>query len=753
MLPPELQKPLDSDALVQKWLTDAKRRSKVLEPFEAYRKFVRSYNGQLMPYYASVLQFEADGKQIALLGINSAWMCARNKNSAGEISDYGCTLVGEPQIHDALARIAKADLRLAVLHHPFDWLAAFDRNRIEARLGRECHFILRGHEHQAEVRVMSGTEGDCVTIPAGASYDRRSATDQRYTNAYNLVHLDFDAGVGMIYLRRWSDRRNEWVEDIDARPGGKFLLKSLPKDVRSSEPITPVVVAPKVETHSGATQPPEPAGPQFPIFEVPHRHNPNFTGREQTLADLRQNFSAAGMTVIPQVITGLGGIGKTQTAVEYAYQYSGEYDLVWWIRAEESATLSADVMALANRLQLPVKTSAERQVFANIVRHWLENTPRRCLLILDNAETPEDITQLLPARGNGHILITSRNPDWRALANVLPHLKPFTPDEARAFLLKRTGQANQTAADRLAALLGHLPLALAQAGAFIANLGLSIEDYTELYESKRQYLWQREMPPPDYEATVTTTWELAFQRLRDSSPAGIALLNLCIFLAPDDIPLSVFRSGEAYLPAELIATAETPLILEEAVAALYRYSLIERQGDSLSIHRLVQEVARDRMGSERATAWVEIAVNLVKHAFSYDQYDMTTWPRCARLLPQALAVIAHAERYQVALPQAAAIWQKTGEYLRKNGEYARARESIGHALSIRTKLFGEEHEVVAESLDYLGELCQEQANYSEAHQYHQRALEIRQKKLGQEHADTALSLNNLGALYRSSGQV
>ncbi len=147
MLPPELQKPLDTDALVQKWLTDDRRRRRMLEPFEAYRTFITGYTGQPTPDYASIVRLDIGGKQVALLGINSAWMCARKKLQTQEVEDFWGLLVGEPQIHEALAQIAGADVRIAVLHHPFEWLAPFDRNHIEARLGRECHFILRGHEH------------------------------------------------------------------------------------------------------------------------------------------------------------------------------------------------------------------------------------------------------------------------------------------------------------------------------------------------------------------------------------------------------------------------------------------------------------------------------------------------------------------------------------------------------------------------------------------------------------------------------
>jgi len=237
MLPPQLQKTLVSDELVQKWLTDDRKRARVLEPFEAYRKFVSGYTGQDSPNYASILRLKAGNRQIALLGLNSAWMCARNKNEQGEVNDYGFTLVGEPQVHDALAEIADADLRIAILHHPFDSQAKFDRNHIEARLERECHFILRGHEHNPRVRCIHSTDGEHITIPAGSSYNRRIVEDTRYINAYNLVHLDFESGKGMVYLRRWSDSQNSWIEDNDSYSGGKFTFP-LPEDLTEQEPDT-----------------------------------------------------------------------------------------------------------------------------------------------------------------------------------------------------------------------------------------------------------------------------------------------------------------------------------------------------------------------------------------------------------------------------------------------------------------------------------------------------------------------------------
>lgn len=231
MLPQELQKPFDSDALVQKWLDGDSKRSRVLEPFKHYKNFVANYTNQNSPDYASIVRLDVAGKKIAFLGLNSAWMCGRNKDSDGEVNDDRHVLVGEPQIHAALQNIADADVKIAVLHHPLEWLAEFDRARVKSRLFDECHFILHGHEHLPKVEINNGTDGQYVIIPAGASYDRRVASHPRYTNSYNWVSLDFAAGEGTVYLRCWSDQRNNWREDIDAHKHGQFSVKPLPKNL------------------------------------------------------------------------------------------------------------------------------------------------------------------------------------------------------------------------------------------------------------------------------------------------------------------------------------------------------------------------------------------------------------------------------------------------------------------------------------------------------------------------------------------
>jgi formylglycine-generating enzyme required for sulfatase activity/predicted phosphodiesterase len=243
MLPPDLQQPFQRDEQVHEWLTDEDMRQRVLEPFKHFSEFVMGFTGQDPAAYANTsVQFFGDVR-VGILCLNSAWMSGRNKDVKGEVNDYGFLLLGEPQIHDALAKIQDADVRIAVMHHPFSWLAEFDRNRVEESLKKACHFVLHGHEHQPKFSLAHELSGECGIVPAGACYERRTASNPRYTNAYNFVRLNFDSGEGEVFLRMWSDRRKEWMADHEAHPGGRYSFR-LPKELGASrkQPTKPVAV-------------------------------------------------------------------------------------------------------------------------------------------------------------------------------------------------------------------------------------------------------------------------------------------------------------------------------------------------------------------------------------------------------------------------------------------------------------------------------------------------------------------------------
>src|SRR5262245_60634813 len=214
--------------------------------------------------------------------------------------------------------------------------------------------------------------------------------------------------------------------------------------------------------------------------DVPLR-NKNLTGRVDILARLREGASN-GIAVVPeqnpdnplpQAVQGLGGVGKTAIAIEYAHRYYREYDLVWWIPADQLSSVRGSLATLADRLQLeqPAAAGIDGAITAVLDALRRGEPYSRWLLIFDTADAPEDIRDLLP-QGPGDVLITSRNHRWAQTINVLP-VNVLARNESMEFLLKRVSkELTERDADRLAAKLGDLPLALNLAGAMLAETGM-----------------------------------------------------------------------------------------------------------------------------------------------------------------------------------------------------------------------------------------------------------------------------------------
>lgn len=216
-----------TDEDVKQALTNNEERfNALLKPFSTFKQFLGETTQQNQADYSCFLSLkDINGRQVALLGINSALMAGREKNSQGEIGDYGKLIVGEPQVDELIKKAQDFDVRIAVLHHPFEWLTEFDRSEIKKLLTKNCHFILCGHQHESQIYQVQGLEGDYIIIPAGASYVAR-----KYPNGYNFVHLDFNSQRGKIYLRRWSNRQRAWMKDEEAYNDGEYTFR-LPKDL------------------------------------------------------------------------------------------------------------------------------------------------------------------------------------------------------------------------------------------------------------------------------------------------------------------------------------------------------------------------------------------------------------------------------------------------------------------------------------------------------------------------------------------
>jgi tetratricopeptide (TPR) repeat protein len=404
---------------------------------------------------------------------------------------------------------------------------------------------------------------------------------------------------------------------------------------------------------------------------------------------------------------------------------------------------------LAAKLDLPEKTDPDQGVIIKAVRSWLDQN-KGWLLVFDNAQDFEDLEDYLPRAGSGHVVITSRNQSWGGVARMLP-VDVFTPAESVEFLRTRTGQDDEDAARALADALGNLPLALEQAGAYIEETGTSLASYLNLFQERQKDLLGRGKPAA-YPDTVATTWDLSFQKAREEVPVSADLLSLCAFLAPDDIPKSILAEGSDHLPEPLDSAVADEMVLNDAVAALRRYSLLNVADDALSVHRLVQAVTRDRLAKEQSK-WAEVAVWLVYNAFPPNSYDVRTWPVCSLLLPHALAASEHAERLKVAPEATGRLLNNIGPYLNERAEYDGAKSVWERALKIFEKAFGPDHPNVARTVGNLGLVLRHLGDFEGAKKCNERALKIFEKAFGPDHPEVARAVGNLGLVLRDQGDL
>jgi tetratricopeptide (TPR) repeat protein len=501
------------------------------------------------------------------------------------------------------------------------------------------------------------------------------------------------------------------------------------------------------------------------VWHVPFRRNPFFTGREELLTQLHENLTQTGAAALTQAqaISGLGGIGKTQTAVEYAYRYREEYQAILWVTAATQNTLLADFVTLAATLVLPEKNEQDQNLTVSAVQRWFAQHTN-WLLILDNADDLDVVEEFVPAGGKGHILLTTRVHAPGALAQSV-EVQQMDRDEGSLLLLRRTrmlaaaatlDQAplqERSSADAIVSEMDGLPLALDQAGAYMEETQCGLAAYLERYRRHQGTLLQRrgqsrgEHPDP-----VASTWALSFAQVEQQNKASADLLRLCAFLAPDAIPEELISEGATQLGPQLESLAEDALLFDEAVGTLLRYSLVrrDRQDHTLAIHRLVQAVLKASLDETVQQLWAERAVKALNQTFPAVEY--ATWPQCKRLITQAQACADLLRAYHLSFPAAADLLNRAGWYLREHAQYRQAEPLLQQSISIYEGSSEAEATALASPLSNLGLLYRSQGKYDEALPLFQRVLAIDEQELGPMHPDTATSLNNLGLIYEGQGK-
>jgi tetratricopeptide (TPR) repeat protein/transcriptional regulator with XRE-family HTH domain len=500
------------------------------------------------------------------------------------------------------------------------------------------------------------------------------------------------------------------------------------------------------------------------LWNVPYRRNAFFTGREEILLYLHTIFCShkADIPAQPLAISGLGGIGKTQIAVEYAYRYCDHYEAVFWLTASNRDTLSADFAMLAALLALPEQHEQEQDRVVRAVKSWL-STHSRWLLILDNVDNLEMIVDFLPIHVAGDVLLTTQLQASGTLA-LRVEVEKMSQEEGIMFLLRRTKlitpgsspdqtmQENLAQASEIVSALDGLPLALDQAGAYIEETRCGLSQYLALYSTRRkELLLRRGRFPVDHPDPVSTTWSLSFQRLEQESIAAADLLHLFAFLASDAIPEEIISLGGSELGPALAEEATDPLQVDMIIELLLRYSLIRRTPDmqSLSIHRLLQAVLKDGMSGDVQRLWAERSIRAMNRVFH--SVGLQTWERCQFCLPHVQICATYIKEYTLAFPEAAHLFNEAASYLVAHANFQQAEPLLLTALAIRRQILHPHHLDTACTLNDLGELYLNSGRYQEAEQWLQEALLIRRQAPGKEHLAVAQTLYNLASLYRTQG--
>ncbi len=563
----------------------------------------------------------------------------------------------------------------------------------------------------------------------------------------------------------------EWAKDAldDVTPHHVFLCRQSERPafqakLRDAPWLQPLAygddyadLVPFLQTLAPAPLPAAaPAPTAKPIHLPSHSLGALFLGRDELLARLHAQLASPPTgnraPAALAVLHGLGGMGKTRLALEYAWRHADTYSALLLVDADSPEALQRKLAALAGptRLDLPAQHETDEARQRAAVLQWLGTHPG-WLLILDNADSEAAaaaIEALLPQLAGGHLIVTSRISQWSAGIPTLAVGK-LPPEAATRFLLLRTEDKRRpdpdapAAAATLAAELDHLALALEQAGAHIARQRLSFGQYLEKWRQQQQAVLKWHDPRlMHYPTSVATTWQTSFAQLQQ--PAR-ALLERLAWLAPDPIPESLLEVQIPGLPADQGEPAE-------ALAELEAFSLVTRASDrpEFSVHRLVQAVTRNDLRGEGVPVRLAEALEWVAIAFDSSPEDVRSWPVLDPLAPHALAVAGFADEAGVVEPTALLLL-RLGMLLHSKGTYNEAELPLSRGLEIAEMSYGRHHPETAPYLSNLAQILLATKRPTEAEPLARRALEINELHKGRFSPEVAITLNNLASLLLATG--
>ncbi|MFG2872814.1 FxSxx-COOH system tetratricopeptide repeat protein [Streptomyces sp. NPDC048338] len=488
-------------------------------------------------------------------------------------------------------------------------------------------------------------------------------------------------------------------------------------------------------------------GPRLPgslprVWNLPAR-NASFTGRDTLLVRLRQTLATTSRVAV-RALHGRGGVGKTQLAVEYAHRFAGEYELAWWIAAEDPALIPDQLAQLATRIGAAPAGAPTADAVETLLGELRSRS--RWLLVFDNIEDPAALAPFLPG-GGGHVLITSRTPHWHAHASPL-NVDVFTRTESLALLHSHGAVLDESDADDLAHTLDDLPLALAQAATLLTD-GLSAADLAaELARSTAEVL--AEGRPTGYPVSLAAQVRLTATRVESDHPGAAALLSALSLLAPEPFPVTTCAG---HLPdhasTPLTGALATRLTGTATLRAITRHSLARAQDGTLQVHRLTQTVLRDQLTPDQRRQAGTDAEALLAAANPGDVGLPSTWPGWRVLLPHLLAV----DPALITTEAGRDVVRNACWYLIDRGQAHAAKGRLQQLHDTWSRQLGPDHEGALWTAQYLARARSDTQDHAGARALDQDILTRRQRVLGEDHPDTLGTASNLAIRLAALGQL
>jgi transposase-like protein/transcriptional regulator with XRE-family HTH domain len=509
---------------------------------------------------------------------------------------------------------------------------------------------------------------------------------------------------------------------------------------------------------------------------VPHQRNPFFTGREAILHYVHEALGPESHvhSMRSFALTGLGGVGKTQTALEYAYRHAYDYTAVFWIDAETTESLLSSFSALAEVLGLPERHTPDHSQLIVAVQRWL-SSHQQWLVIFDNVEDMALVYTMMPASWNGALLLTTQQLSIGASIQTT-HLDTMNAEESCQFLLRRSrlldenipsemsssqlSSHDEQAIREVVTLMDGLPLALDQAGAYMEATRCSSTDLLCLLRSSQMRLLEERTTEADHPISVFKTFALAFAKVQRQNPFAADLLTVCAFLAPDAIPEALLIEHSSPLGATFHEAASDPLQFNTAIRELLTYSLIQRhaQTHTLTIHRLVQTAIADRLASDVHRLWVKRVLHVLNQAFPARREQlnqafpsegehMKHWLPCEQLVPHVTRILPLCEQVTDSLEVASLLCKIAAYHLYYQSLYLEAELVYQRSLALWEQELGPNHQDLVEPLIGLAQACRFQRKYPSGILYVQRAIGILEDTQGSHHFDLIEPLNILAELH------